>query len=78
VIVIVREAVPLTSDDRLTIELLSESVRASRDERWKRELDEGGIHTWLLPVPRGGEAEVTWRLRTSWPEGVNLSGGTLR
>jgi uncharacterized protein (TIGR02231 family) len=78
VTVIVREAMPLTTDDRLSIDVVSESVKPSKDERWKQELDEEGIHTWLVTVPRGGEAEVTWRLRTSWPEGSTITGGVVR
>lgn len=78
VTVILREAIPISSDDRLTISIVSESTKASSAERWKRELDEQGIHTWLLHVPRGGEVEVSWRLRTSWPEGLNISGAPVR
>jgi uncharacterized protein (TIGR02231 family) len=78
VTVIVREAIPLTSDDRLSIEVVSESVKPSKAERWKQELEEQGIHTWLVTVPRGGEAEVSWRLRTTWPEGTTISGGVVR
>jgi len=78
VTVIVREAMPITTDDRLSIDVVSESVKPSTDERWKQELNEQGIHTWLVTVPRGGEAEVTWRLRTSWPEKLSITGGVVR
>lgn len=78
VTVIVREAIPITSDDRLRIEVLSESVKPSKHDRWKQELDEQGIHTWIVRVPRGGEVDLTWRLHTTWPEKTDITGGAIR
>ena len=42
VLVAVREAIPRPGDDRIEVELESESARPSTDERWKQELDELG------------------------------------
>ncbi|MGQ0553825.1 MAG: DUF4139 domain-containing protein [Planctomycetota bacterium] len=72
VIVLVREAIPVPADDRIQVEVLSESSKPSRDERWVKDQDERGIRTWSLSVPRGGAATLNYRLRTQWPEGLLL------
>jgi hypothetical protein len=29
--------------------------------------------TWVVRVPRGGEAAITWRLKISFPEGSRIT-----
>jgi len=75
VLVAVREAIPQAGDDRIEVELESESARPSADERWSKELDELGIRTWVLRVGPGSKSELTWTVRTSWPHDLQLASG---
>lgn len=80
VTIIVREAIPLPADDRITVEVSGESHKASSDERWAAEAKEQGIRTWLVRVPKGGETSLSYKLVTSWPAEMDLirDGGWLR
>jgi uncharacterized protein (TIGR02231 family) len=71
--VFVREALPRSSDERLEIELASSSPKPLGDARWKQDRDEQGIATWLLEVPRGGEAQLQYRLDYEYPEGARIA-----
>ncbi len=73
VAVIVREAFPKATDQRIEVEITDESVPPSRDERWLKELDEQGVHTWLVKVPRGGKSAVAWHVKLIWPEDLRMS-----
>ena len=75
VLVAVREAIPRPGDDRIEVELESESARPSTGERWLKDLEEQGIRTWVLRVGPGSKAELTWTVRTSWPHDLQLASG---
>lgn len=70
--VFVREAIPRTTDSRIQVELLRESSRPSKQERFARDLEEQGVRTWELVVPRGGEAALEYRLKLSYPRGERV------
>lgn len=70
--VFVHEALPRTTDKALEIELASSAPRPSDDARWQRDLEELGVRTWVLDVPRGGEAQLEYRLKLSYPQKARL------
>jgi len=72
----VREGFPKATDQRIEVEVKDESVKPSRDERWLKELDEKGVHTWLVNVPRAGKTEITWHLKLVWPEDLQITRGS--
>jgi hypothetical protein len=80
VAVIVREAFPVSTDQRIEVEILEESVAPDRGERWKKELEEQGLHTWIVNVPAAGKTSIQWRVKLSWPEDLQIAhaGGWLR
>ena len=78
VVVIVREAIPVAADDRIEVEVESESARASNDERWRADEVERGLRTWLVRVAPDGQAELTWTVRTTWPHDLQIAGGPGR
>jgi hypothetical protein len=59
-------------DDRIEVEVLDESVKPSRDPLHEEDRKERGIRTWVVRVPEGGEADVRYRVRTSWPQDLTL------
>ncbi len=70
--ILVREAMPRSTDDRIEVSVLQQSAAPLLDERWKRDLDEKGVHTWRVRVPKGGAVDVTWRLRVTWPDDLQV------
>lgn len=70
--VFVREALPRATDDRIKVELADAKPEPSSDARWKKDRDEQGFVTWAIKVPRGGEAQITWRVKLSFPEGTQI------
>ena len=78
VVVIVREAIAKPADDRIDVELESESVKPSTDERWRKDQDERGLRTWSVRVPKDGRTDLTWSVRTTWPHDRMLSSGPGR
>lgn len=66
--VLVREAIPRASDDRIEVEITKSSHRVSDEARWKKDREDLGIHTWLVRVPKGGATDLTWELTVSHPE----------
>jgi hypothetical protein len=70
---IVREALPRATDDRIQVELADAKPEPSADERWKKDRAEQGIVTWVVRVPRGAETAITWRLKISFPEGSRIT-----
>lgn len=72
-VVHLREAMPRTTDERLEFELVRASAKSSQLERWKKDLTEQGIHTWVLEVPRNGTAELTYTTRVTFPEGMQVA-----
>ena len=70
--VIVRQAIPVPADDRIRVEVVSESRPPSEEERWKKDLEERGLRTWVVNVPRSGRADLLFEVRTSWPEDLGM------
>ena len=68
VAIVVREAIPRSRDERLEVEVTESSHRISDDERWKADLEDRSFLTWVVPVPAGGETDLTWELTLSHPE----------
>jgi uncharacterized protein (TIGR02231 family) len=72
--VIVQEALPQSSDERLKIELESSTPPLSTGERWQRDREERGVLTWILHVPKDGEADLTWARKLTHPEDLEVIG----
>jgi uncharacterized protein (TIGR02231 family) len=70
--VFVSEALPRSTDERITVELAKSSPKPIEDERWKKELDEKGVHAWKLAIPRDGKAVLEYQLKISFPQGATL------
>jgi hypothetical protein len=70
--VIVREVLPRSRDERIEVELSKCEPKVSKDERWKQDLDEKSIHTWVLDVPKGGATDLVWQATISYPKGAEL------
>lgn len=68
----VREALPRATDDRIKVELSKAVPPPSTDERWRADREEKGILTWSLRVPAGGEAGISFQVRTSYPDGMRV------
>jgi uncharacterized protein (TIGR02231 family) len=71
-VVLVREALPRSTDERVKVDLAESKPKPSEEQRWKRDRDEKGIATWLVRVPRGGEATLEYLVRISYPERLEL------
>lgn len=74
--VLVREAIPMAADERIEAGASQESPAPLKDERWLKDLQEKGIHTWRVTVPKGGAADVTFKVVTRWPENTHLQAGS--
>jgi len=70
--VIVRQAIPIPADDRIQVEMASESLPPLDTERWRKDRQELGIRTWILNVPRSGRADLSFEVRTSWPDDLGM------
>ncbi|HZM00365.1 MAG TPA: DUF4139 domain-containing protein, partial [Planctomycetota bacterium] len=70
--VIVRQAIPVPADDRIQVEVVSESRPPSGEERWLKDLQELGIRTWIVNVPRAGRTDLEFEVLTSWPEDLGM------
>lgn len=75
VVVIVREAIPVAADDRIEVEVESESARSATDDRWRKDQAERGLRTWYQRVPKDGKTELTWTVRTTWPHDLQIANG---
>ena len=71
--VIVREALPRSTDERLDIELEDSTPAVSAAARWARDREDLGILTWELDVPRGAPAVVEWTTSLTFPEDLELA-----
>lgn len=70
--VIVREVLPRSRDERIDVELTKSEPKESKDERWKQDRDEKGIHTWVLRIPREGASDLVWQVTITYPKGAEL------
>lgn len=69
---IVREALPRSTDERVEVDLEDSSPKPSQDARWKQDREELGIETWVVPVPRAGAAELRWKVEIAYPKSLEL------
>ena len=44
----------------------------STDPRWRADRDDRGLVTWVVPVPKDGETDLTWALVLAHPESREL------
>lgn len=70
--VFVTEALPRSTDERITVELAKSSPKPLEDERWKKELEEQGVRAWTLSVPRDGKAALEYQVKVSYPQGATI------
>ncbi|MCB9916203.1 MAG: DUF4139 domain-containing protein [Planctomycetes bacterium] len=70
--VVVREAIPQSRDERLEVEVRKSSHPVSTDPRWRADRDDRGFVTWVVPVPKDGETDLTWELVLAHPESREL------
>jgi uncharacterized protein (TIGR02231 family) len=70
--VIVREVLPRPRDERVEVELTKSEPKPSKDERWKKDLEEKGIQTWVVRVPKDGATDIVWQSTVTYPKGAEL------
>jgi len=70
--VIVQEALPRPGEDRIDVVLEQESLEHSKDERWRVELEDQSIHTWLLRVPSGQSVKLGYRVSVRYPKNEQI------
>ncbi len=71
--VILREVLPRTRDDRISVEISKAEPKTSDDERWKKDSEEKGIQTWIVRVPRGEKGtDVLFETTVSYPKGLQV------
>jgi uncharacterized protein (TIGR02231 family) len=71
-LVFVRESLPRSTDERIQVELVDPAPRPSDDERWKKDREERGVATWIIAVPKSGEAIVQYATLIRFPEGAEV------
>ncbi|MCB9916202.1 MAG: mucoidy inhibitor MuiA family protein [Planctomycetes bacterium] len=71
--VVVREALPRPTDERISVELEGATLAPSRAERWQKDAEQLGIRTWELDVPLGGETELRFAIAVSFPKSSGVS-----
>jgi len=72
--VIVREAVPVSKDSRLKVDLARNEPVHSKDERWEQDREESGIYTWELSVPANESADLVYSVEISYPTELQITG----
>jgi uncharacterized protein (TIGR02231 family) len=70
--VYVRESLPRSRDERVEVELTKSDPKVSKDDRWKQDLEEKGIQTWIVHVPKSGNANILFQTTITHPKGVEL------
>jgi uncharacterized protein (TIGR02231 family) len=70
--VIVREVLPRSRDERVEVELTKSEPKISKDERWKQDLEEKGIQTWVVHVAKNGSTDIVWQATITYPKGAEL------
>lgn len=66
--VVVREGLPLSTDERVVVEFGRMEPKPSEDARWRKDLEEQGIRTWILRPAKGKALEVKWQTTISYPK----------
>jgi hypothetical protein len=46
--------------------------KLATDERWKKDLEEQGIRTWLVKPSKGKTAEIKWQTTISYPKDTQI------
>jgi uncharacterized protein (TIGR02231 family) len=72
--VFVREGLPRSRDERIEVELSSPRNKPLSDARFAKEREERGVVTWLVSVPKNGEATLEVTRKIAYPEGATLLG----
>lgn len=70
--VIVREVLPRARDERINVEISRADPKPSSDERWKQDMEEKGIQTWVVRVPKAGKSDVVFQTTIDYPKGVEI------
>ena len=72
--VLVRETLPRTLDDRISIKLAGSTAKLDDAPDSRRLREQWSFLTWRVRVPRGGEASFEWTLETKSPANLRLIG----
>ena len=70
--IVVREALPVSTDERISVEIAKLEPKLATDERWKKDLEEQGIRTWLVKPSKGKTAEIKWQTTISYPKDTQI------
>lgn len=70
--VFISEALPRSTDERITVELAKSSPKPLEDERWTKELEEQGVRAWKLTIPREGKSLLEYQVKISYPQGAQI------
>jgi uncharacterized protein (TIGR02231 family) len=70
--IVVREALPVSTDERISVEIAKLEPKLATDERWKKDLEEQGIRTWLVKPAKGKTAEIKWQTTISYPKDTQI------
>lgn len=70
--VIVREVLPRAKDERINVEISRADPKPSSDERWKQDMEEKGIQTWIVRVPKAGKSDIFFQTTIDYPKGVEI------
>lgn len=72
--VIVREALPRSRDSRLEVSMTRAEPKPSQDERWRQDVEERSLQTWVVRVPAGGTADVLVQTTLRFPKRAEVVG----
>ncbi len=70
--IVVREALPVSTDERIAVEVAKLEPKLSAEERWKKDLEEQGIRTWIVKPAKGKTAEIKWQTTVSYPKDTQI------
>jgi uncharacterized protein (TIGR02231 family) len=70
--VIVHEALPRATDDRIVVKIAEVTPALQEGERWQEMREEKGALTWILRVPKGGKQVIELATEISYPENRKL------
>ena len=73
VTVVVHEAIPRATDERIRAELVQAEPASSGSSRWKELREEEGVLTWELTIPRGASRRIELATEVSYPVGEQLT-----
>ncbi|MEM7308799.1 MAG: mucoidy inhibitor MuiA family protein [Planctomycetota bacterium] len=70
--VVLHEAVPRSTDERVEVEIERAEPKLAEGGRWKTLREERGVVTWVVRVARGAERRVELETAISYPEDLEL------